>query len=79
VNLTNLIINTVFVAIIVIVTYEVVVNLKTRMANRKNKPQNKGENAFKGFARGQSFRNNFWSMVKAYRQRAIEKLGWNEE
>ena len=79
VNLANAILDAVWMAIIVIVTYEVVANLKSRIANRNNRPQNKGLNAFKGFVRDQSFRNNFWSMVKAYRRRAKEKLGWNEE
>jgi len=76
-SLANLLLNIVTASVVAFIVFKVAVSLKTRISNIKNRLHSH-ENAFKGFVRDRNFSSNFWGMVKAYRERLIKKLGWNE-
>lgn len=69
----------IYASIIAFLGFKSATFLKNWIRHRKDTSQSGHENAFKGFVRDQKgFSSNFWGMVKAYRERMIKKLGWDE-
>lgn len=75
-DLTELVLNGFFVFICFYICFELLLKLRAKL---KEKEVEVSANAFKGFVREQKSKANYWSMVRAYRQRVVKKLGWDKE